>query len=519
MFPWLVVGLALVIPVAFALLTGQAWEDFFISFRHSVNLVQGQGLTYQAGERIQGFSSPFAVLLGALAWAVTGEGSFEAALWILRFAAALAAGLSAWFLCRALDRDHACGRWPLVLALLVFALESKSVAFAANGMETPFFVLFLTGALWSLELGNGRAPLFTGCFWAGLLWTRPDGCVYIALLALASLLIPLRHRPGRLPALLKSAAVCAILYLPWFLFAWLYYGSPIPQTVIAKEVGYAEAPGPAGLVQALTNLPALWALTFLPPYSHQGDWVMFRPLAGFLGMIGSLVWLVPRATVLARRAALVACGALVYLAIIGLNSPWYFPPILALTIPPLRDTFSLAPGRGTDRPLRRRAILALLSLVIAGAFSYLLLDYARLARVTTELIERNNRQTIGLWLRAHARPRDRVFLECPGIIGYYSGLKMLDYPGLVSPEVSDVVRRQGRSLARAGLALSPEWMVLRPRELRLVRAIADEDLRRDYAIVQVFDQTKELQSRLPDRWSVLYDSVFIVLRRRDVSVL
>ena len=192
---------------------------------------------------------------------------------------------------------------------------------------------------------------------------------------------------------------------------------------------------------------------------------------------------------------------------------------MALTIPPLRDAFSLPCSRGTGRPLRRRAVFAALSLVIARAFSYLLLDYARLARLTTEFIERDNRQALGLWLRAHAHPQDRVFLECPGIIGYYSGLRMLDYPGLVSPEVSEVVRRQGRGLARAALTLAPEWMVLRPFELRRVRTIAEEDLRRDYTIAQVFDQERELQSRLPDRRSVLYDSVFIVLRRRDVPVL
>ena len=30
MIPWLIVGLAFMAPVAFALATGQAWEDFFI---------------------------------------------------------------------------------------------------------------------------------------------------------------------------------------------------------------------------------------------------------------------------------------------------------------------------------------------------------------------------------------------------------------------------------------------------------------------------------------------------------
>ena len=48
-----------------------------------------------AGERIQGFSSPVAVLLGTLAFAVTGK-STTGALWLLRVFALAAFGLSAW---------------------------------------------------------------------------------------------------------------------------------------------------------------------------------------------------------------------------------------------------------------------------------------------------------------------------------------------------------------------------------------------------------------------------------------
>ena len=60
-------------------------------------------------------------------------------------------------------------------------------------------------------------------------------------------------------ALLKSAAVCAAAYLPWFLFAWLYYGSPIPQTVVAKGAGYDGMPGLAGLWETIREDPSLGA--------------------------------------------------------------------------------------------------------------------------------------------------------------------------------------------------------------------------------------------------------------------
>jgi len=152
--------------------------------------------------------------------------------------------------------------------------------------------------------------------------------------------------------------------------------------------------------------------------------------------------------------------------------------------------------------------------ILAGGFAFLWIDYAHVARVTTELNEEKNRREIGLWLKANAGGGDRVFLECPGIIGFYSGLRMLDYPGLVSPEVSDLVRSRGRGIARAALALEPEWLVLRPIEFRMLRTIGEEEFRRRYAVARVFDQSTLLRERLPDRQAVLYDSIFIVLRRR-----
>ena len=56
---------------------------------------------------------------------------------------------------------------------------------------------------------------------------------------------------------------------------------------------------------------------------------------------------------------------------------------------------------------------------------------AREAQLQQRLIEDGVRRPIGLWLRAHAAsPQDTVFLEPLGYIGYFSGLKMLDHPGL-----------------------------------------------------------------------------------------
>src|SRR4051812_22009916 len=61
--------------VVYAIYTQHVWEDFFITFRHSRNLVEGRGLVFTPGERVHGFTSPLGVLLPALCYLATGRGS------------------------------------------------------------------------------------------------------------------------------------------------------------------------------------------------------------------------------------------------------------------------------------------------------------------------------------------------------------------------------------------------------------------------------------------------------------
>ncbi len=122
---------------------------------------------------------------------------------------------------------------------LFYIFDLKMVAFTTNGMETAFMLLFLGGAISLLVRDDPRPWLARGLCWGGLMWSRPDGCIYIAALSLADYLFRTGPRRSLLVSLLKSAGVCTVVYLPWFAFAWDYYGSPVPHTVIAK--GQVEA--------------------------------------------------------------------------------------------------------------------------------------------------------------------------------------------------------------------------------------------------------------------------------------
>src|SRR6185295_2100971 len=71
---------ACLVGLGYSLYTQQIWEDALITLRHSENLSNGQGLTYNPGERVHGFTSPINVLLLTLCHLVTGQTSYIATL-------------------------------------------------------------------------------------------------------------------------------------------------------------------------------------------------------------------------------------------------------------------------------------------------------------------------------------------------------------------------------------------------------------------------------------------------------
>ena len=103
---------------------------------------------------------------------------------------------------------------PRLIVAVLYALEVKGAAFTVNGMETGFLLLFLAGNVSLLAREAPRRWLGLGICWAGLMWTRPDGCISIAALTIADLAFGEGPRRRRLADALKAGLVCTALYLP-----------------------------------------------------------------------------------------------------------------------------------------------------------------------------------------------------------------------------------------------------------------------------------------------------------------
>ena len=112
-------------------------DDDYILYRYAEQLLRGNGLVFNAGERVEGFTAPLYVLVLALGMAVgIAPRIFSLALCHLSAAGA------AWCVARLEQSD---GRRAPVAAWLVAA--SPAIAYHANvGMGTTLLALLLCGA-------------------------------------------------------------------------------------------------------------------------------------------------------------------------------------------------------------------------------------------------------------------------------------------------------------------------------------------------------------------------------------
>jgi hypothetical protein len=233
-----------------------------------------------------------------------------------------------------------------------------------------------------------------------------------------------------------------------------------------------------------------------------------------------------------RVAALLCVVGHYYLTVVTGPSPWYVPQVtllglvaLALGFGQLQEFLSRRTEvRQTSNATRVFGAIAMTaaSLLVAaeGVQSIFIARQAYLARI---LIEGPVRGAVGRWLHETAKsPRESVLLEPLGYIGFYSGLKMLDFPGLCSPEMT-AARKLAKSKSypycwgELSEILRPDWLVLRPFERDDVNRYQPRVLTQDYHLVKVFDARESIRntSFVPIRGFLNYNAVFEIYHRTE----
>jgi hypothetical protein len=501
---------------------------------------------YSPGEHVYGFTSPLNVLLPALFDWVSGTKDFILPLWLFRLVSLAGLMFAVISVTSVLSREYTGWRTALLICCLfplLAVLEIKTTAFAMNGQEAGFVLGFLAPALALVWLGWREHALLGGVLWAGLMYSRPDGCVFIAIIGLTAFGFETTSRRQLVTSLLKSGMICAALYLPWLLFTWAYYGSPIPHTIIAKHgaeyaAGFYDTDrvtfGEFGCLAAgIRKVPDLLRWALAPIYDGAGigpgTWPRWTHDCEFaLELMAILYWLIPTRDRLGRIASLFSFlifAYLVYVNITAPHAPWYLPPLAFMSLLTLTAAVAAFARRFAKNPAAQG--FALLSLVgVVCLMEFIFFSSLRPLRIKQDVIEWDNRRLIGLWLKDHVGKGETVYLESLGYIGYFSQCKMLDWPGLVSPEVVAARRKlpsqSGYTWSETAELLKPSWIVARSDETRLMQN--SKFLSENYELAKVFDVSDRIREALaqhngdiPGLSMTFSDSAFIVFHRIEAG--
>jgi MFS family permease len=445
--------LILLLAVSARLLPGlRTVDDAYITFRYARNIVEGRGFVYNPGERVLGTTTPlYTVLLAGLALA-TGFRDFPA----LALAINALAGAASVGLLYVLGRRFAGPRAPAAAAALLWAVAPYSVTFAIGGMETDLTVALLLAAAYAHVTRRSRAM---AAFSALALLARPDTAILLgplwADLVLARLFDRSRERP-KIPW--PEGLIALALLLPWLVFGTLYFGSPLTASVAAKSITYRLSPED-GLVRLIQHYstPFFEDAVLGPPWRLIGFGVYLM-----LGGVGGL-----RVIRDNHRAWPLLAYPYFYLIVFATANPllfrWYLSPplpfyflFIVIGIWTLaNDVGRLVVGKLVDRATAGDSADALTYQRPIYQSTHLLLALFVTAALATTLKAWDLHPDHGpdrpapdmAWFKleqlyaraadvvlAHAAEGETLCAGDIGVLGYRTGMHILDTVGLVTPE-------------------------------------------------------------------------------------
>ena len=383
-------------------------DDAFITLRYARNWFDGNGLVFNPGEHVEGFTNFLLVVLEVglhrlgLEWPSAARlVSFVSAEGCLLLTYRLASG---WLPRRT---------WLAAGSVAGVALNPYFAAWALGGLEAPLYGLWLLAAALVLESSDPstRSWVRFGLVAALLALTRPEGLMVAVALAAIRLGWP---RPGSARWAAAAPALLIVLgvLLPLEVARLAYYGDVLPNTFYAKS-----AFSPRHLQRGLQYL---WGFAQSP---------------GAAVILPFIAWGVAR-QLRARSPAAVALVASVAVVIAegGDGLPMY--RFLVPLVPLAAACASVGLDRAFEGPFLPRAIALnafVLALVLAPvpANDHCLSDFQYQRDVEGPLWAR-----VGQWLHQHLPAGTTLAAVPAGALGFYSELPLIDLVGLTDRTIA-----------------------------------------------------------------------------------
>jgi len=393
-------------------------DDAFISLRYAKRLIAGDGLTWTAGQRVEGYSN----LLWVLTLSTLGRLGLDLVV------AARLLGATCMLGILVTVAIHQARRYPTSIAalssaagLVFLAFSGPMAVWAIGGLEPPLYGLLLAIAIALMPAVADRpADALRPALWLSLplglmCLTRPDGPLFTGAAA-ASLLLSgwLDKKPRPLLHSMTVLVFPALLTGAQLVFRLAYYGEWIPNTALVK-VALSSTRRTFGYDYLWSGIGAFW------PFSAIA-------VAGLLAMI---VIRRTRAQGLFLTATALAWS--IYVVFVGGD---VFPAYRHLI--PLIVIFAFAISEGTAIFAERAKAQAAYSLVgVAAAIVLAVGPYVRvqasdkwIRRASTERWEWQAKDLAEVLKTAFQAKQPLVAVTAAGALPYFSDLPSLDMMGL-----------------------------------------------------------------------------------------
>ncbi|UCF05410.1 MAG: hypothetical protein JSV33_16115 [bacterium] len=431
-------------------------DDTYITLRYARNVIDGKGFVFNEGERLEGYTNYLwliiLILIGKLG------GSLPTAARTLSLIASCAtlilAGYIAW-----VHRPPRASGWSAALAVitapLLLAASPPFLTWSLSGTEIPLFTFLLLLGVAFITTGRNTASVLVVFGLLGLV--RPEGILFYILAG--AILLDTKHRKG--DVIVQGAWIFALMYAPYLIWKWRYFGGLLPNTFYAKTgpIRIMTRNGMSYLLGFLARYGYFLVIGILMLHKHLRDQrrvtvpVFFILIHWAEVLILGGDWM-PHYRLLLPTLPLIALVVSYGLMKVGARSgdigdgtKWRNPVPVVVTI--LVVLAMIPGGIGYDEFIYER--------IVVGA-------YVRLGQVLGEILP----------------PTTSIALGSTGAIGFYSGLEIIDILGLTERHIAHegriVATQPGHMKAdgRYVLKQKPDLLLLGNVQIHLGRRSEDE---------------------------------------------
>lgn len=199
-------------------------DDAFIAYRYAENFAKGNGIVFNLGERVEGYSN----FLWVMTLGLLKKGGLDVILSskLLGLLSLLSILVACYLMVRDLTQVTLYPAGFMWLLVTSFEL----VFFAVTGMETVFFAALLIWGGFLFHRNDCNTSLGLALVSVAIALTRPEGVLFFPALVVFDIM---KHR--RLSNKLFTAGVVFVSsYAVFLLWRYSYYGYLLPNTFYAK---------------------------------------------------------------------------------------------------------------------------------------------------------------------------------------------------------------------------------------------------------------------------------------------